>query len=239
MGLMTILRELASVPPETRRNVMRRVGQMLFFDALIALLLFVSAGSLDWRYAWLYTAAMVLIQLGGAFFMPLEVLAERGSKKENTEKWDRVVTGLILPSFLSLYLVAGLDFRWHWSPESGMAWHLGAVLFFILGCALEMWAMAANRFFSTAVRIQFDRGHAACTDGPYRYVRHPGYVGMILYYRATPIFLGSLWALMPAAMVAILLVIRTWLEDRTLQKKLPGYTEYAARVRFRLVPGVW
>jgi protein-S-isoprenylcysteine O-methyltransferase Ste14 len=236
---MTSLREWGNVPPETKRNVIRRVGTMLFFDTLIALLLFASAGRFDWLYAWLYTAVFVLIQLSGAFFMPLEVLAERGSKKENAEKWDRVVTGLILPSFLSVYLVAGLDFRWHWSAEWGTARHLAAALVFILGCALEMWAMAANRFFSTAVRIQLDRGHVACTDGPYRYVRHPGYVGMILYYGATPVFLGALWALIPAAMVAILLVVRTWLEDKTLQKKLPGYTEYAARVRFRLVPGIW
>jgi protein-S-isoprenylcysteine O-methyltransferase Ste14 len=218
---------------------MRRAGQMVVFDALIALLLFVSAGSIDWGYAWFYTAAMVLIQLGGAFFMPLEVLAERGSKKENTEKWDRLVTGLILPSFLSMYLIAGLDFRWHASPQLGIALHLGAVLIFILGCALEMWAMAANGFFSTAVRIQFDRGHMVCSDGPYRYVRHPGYVGMILYYAATPIFLGSLWALIPASIVGILLVARTWLEDRTLHQKLPGYGEYAAHTPFRLVPGVW
>jgi protein-S-isoprenylcysteine O-methyltransferase Ste14 len=212
---------------------------MVLFDSLIALLLFAAAGTIHWLYAWLYTASMVLIQLGGAFFMPLEVLAERGSKKENAEKWDKVVTGLILPSFLSVYLVAGLDFRWHWSPELGTAWHLGAVLIFILGCALEMWAMAANRFFSTAVRIQFERGHAVCSDGPYRHVRHPGYAGMVLYYGVTPVFLGSLWALIPASIVAILLVTRTWLEDRTLQEKLAGYGEYTERVRFRLVPGVW
>jgi len=236
---MNTLRELAGAPPETKRNVMRRVGQMVIFDCLIALLLFASAGSLDWQYAWLYTAVMVLIQLGGAFFMPLAVLAERGSKKENTEKWDRVVTRLIIPSFLSVYLVAGLDFRWHWSADLATAWHLGAALIFILSCALEMWAMRANRFFSTEVRIQFERGHVVCSSGPYRYVRHPGYVGIILYYGISPIFLGSLWALIPASMAAILLVARTWLEDRTLQKKLPGYTEYAARVRFRLVPGVW
>lgn len=236
---MRTLRELASAPPETRRNVMRRVGQKVFFDGLIALLLFASAGSLDWPYAWLYIAVMLLIQLGGAFFMPLDVLAERGSKKETSEKWDRVVTRLIIPSFLSVYLVAGLDFRWHGSAELAVAWHLGAVLIFILGCALEIWAMRANRFFSTAVRIQFERGHVVCCGGPYRYVRHPGYAGMILYYGISPIFLGSLWALIPASLVAILLVTRTWLEDTTLQKKLSGYTEYAARVRFRLVPGVW
>jgi len=236
---MKNLREMASAPPETRRNLLRRVGQMLFFDSLIAVLLFASAGRLDWPYAWLYTALMVSIQLSGAFFMPLEVVAERGSKKENAEKWDRVVTGLIVPGFLGVYLVAGLDFRWRWSPDLAVAWHIGAELLFILGCALEIWAMHANRFFSTAVRMQLDRGHAVCSSGPYRYVRHPGYVGMILYYGVSPIFLGSLWALIPAAMTGMLFVVRTRLEDRTLREKLPGYAEYAARVRFRLLPGVW
>jgi len=212
---------------------------MVFFDSVIALLLFASAGSLEWLYGWLYIAVFMLIQLGGAFFMPLEVLAERGSKKENTEKWDRIVTRLIIPNFLGVYLVAGLDTRWHWSADLATGWQLVAALIFILGCVLEMWAMHANRFFSTEVRIQFDRGHVVCSSGPYRYVRHPGYVGIILYYGISPIFLGSLWALIPASMVVILLVIRTWLEDRTLQEKLPGYAAYAARVRYPLLPGVW
>jgi protein-S-isoprenylcysteine O-methyltransferase Ste14 len=207
---------------------------------MMALLLFVSAGSFTWGYAWLYTAVMLLIQVGGAlFFMPLDVLAERGSKKENPEKWDRLVTGLILPTFLSIYLVCGLEYRWHWSAELAAAWRIGAVLLFILGCAVEIWAMRANRFFSTDVRLQFDRGHVVCSDGPYRYVRHPGYVGMILYYGVSPIFLGSLWALIPALLIGFLLVVRTGLEDRTLQEKLPGYAQYAQRVRFRLLPGVW
>ena len=236
---MKALRAFENAPPETRHNVLRRVGQMLFFDSLIALLLFASAGTLNWGYAWMYTAAFIGSQLVGAFFMPLDVVAERGSKKENTERWDSLVTRLIVPCFLGVYLVAGLDFRWHWSANLATAYHLAAALIFLLGCGLEMWAMRTNHFFSSTVRIQFDRGHAVCSSGPYHYVRHPGYVGIILYFGMSPLFLGSLWAFLPALLISILLVIRTTLEDRTLHDKLPGYKEYAARVRFRLVPGIW
>lgn len=237
---MKTMKDMGSVSPETRRNVARRVGQMVFFDGLIALLLFLSAGRVDWLYGWLYTIAFVLLQLIGALFLPVEIVAERGSrKKENVEPWDRTVTRLLLVAFLSIYLVAGLDVRWGWSGEMATLWHLGAGVLFILGGALEMWAMRVNRFFSTDVRIQLDRGHVVCSSGPYSFVRHPGYLGMILMYAVSPIFLGSLWALIPGLIIAILFVVRTRLEDKTLQMKLPGYTAYADRVRFRLLPGVW
>ena len=237
---MKTIKDLAGAPAEMKRNIARRIGLLVFFDCLIVLLLFASAGTVDWLYGWLYTLAFVLLQLSGAFFMPLDVISERGSKKkENVEPWDRTVTRLLLGAFLGIYLVAGLDFRWGWSGEMATVWHLGAAILFVLGGALEMWAMRVNRFFSTDVRIQFDRGHVVCSNGPYSFVRHPGYLGMILMYGVSPIFLGSLWALIPALITAILFMIRTQLEDRTLQTKLPGYLAYAARVRFRLLPGVW
>lgn len=236
---MKNLKELASASPVIKHNFARRIGQMVFFDLLIALFLFSCAGSLDWRIAWFYTVCMVLIQLFGAFILPLEIIAERGSKKTYQENWDKIITRLILPFFFGIYLVSGFDFRWQWSPGYSLAWHLVAVFIFSMGGLLELWAMRTNRFFSTTVRIQFDRGQVVCSNGPYKYVRHPGYLGFILYYAVTPIFLGSLWALIPAAMVVVLLVVRTKLEDRTLQDKLSGYKEYADRVRFRLFPGIW
>lgn len=236
---MKNLKALADASPQTRRNIYRRVGQMVLFDGLFALVLFVSAGSAGWLWGWLYIGLMVAIELTGAFLMPLDVVAERGSKKENTEAWDRLLTRLILVFFLGIYLVAGLDYRWGWSITYAAVWHIAAALLFVLGCLLEMWAMYANRFFSTDVRLQFDRGHSVCSSGPYKYVRHPGYSGIMLYYGVTPLLLGSLWALLPALAAAILLVIRTVLEDRTLRAKLSGYSEYAARVRWRLLPGIW
>jgi protein-S-isoprenylcysteine O-methyltransferase Ste14 len=99
--------------------------------------------------------------------------------------------------------------------------------------------MLTNAFFSCTVRIQEERGHVVVSEGPYRYVRHPGYVGFIVSGLVTPIVLDSLWALVPAALAASLLVFRTSLEDSTLRKELSGYDEYAGRVRYRLLPGVW
>lgn len=236
---MNNLKALSGVSPEVKHNLVRRVLQMLFFNVLIALILFVSAGTTSWSYGWSYLVAMVLIQLTGAFLLPLDMMAERGAKKENTEKWDKVITGSMLPALLGIYLVSGLDQRWGWSPHFSTTWQQTGAALFILGCALDLWAMYSNHFFSTTVRLQFDRGHEVCSRGPYQFVRHPGYTGMLLYYLMTPIFLGSLWALIPAGLIAVLFILRTRLEDKTLQIRLSGYKEYAARVRYRLLPGVW
>ncbi|MBC7224324.1 MAG: isoprenylcysteine carboxylmethyltransferase family protein, partial [Anaerolineae bacterium] len=107
------------------------------------------------------------------------------------------------------------------------------------GLGLATWAMASNPFFSAFVRIQRERGHRVVADGPYRYVRHPGYLGAIVFQMAIPLALGSLWALLPSGVAAALYVARTVLEDRTLQEELAGYREYAQKVRHRLLPGLW
>jgi protein-S-isoprenylcysteine O-methyltransferase Ste14 len=233
------LKKLANSQPGIRHNIMRRLGQVVSTFILIALILFISAGSLDWLYAWLYMAVYLLVLLIGSLILPLELIAEQGSKKENVEKWDTVLSRLIILSSLGMFLVAGLDFRWRWSSKLATGLHLGSIFIFILGCALVFWAMSANRFFSTDVRFQFERGHIVCSSGPYKYVRHPGYLGMILYILVSPIFLGSLWAMIPALMIVSLFVTRTWLEDKTLLQKLPGYGQYAARIRYHLLPWLW
>ena len=114
-----------------------------------------------------------------------------------------------------------------------------ALVVAVLCYALIVWAMAANAFFSKVVRIQDDRGHTVATGGPYRIVRHPGYVGGILFELATPIMLGSWWALIPGGFTALFFVVRTALEDKTLHEELPGYAEYAQQTRYRLLPGIW
>ena len=136
--------------------------------------------------------------------------------------------------------VAALDGgRYHWSPPlSPVVYSVGYVLL-AFGYVLMLWAMWTNRFFSAVVRIQTDRGHAVVQEGPYRFVRHPGYVAITPLLAATPFALGSFWALIPAGLGVVLFVIRTALEDAALQRELPGYAEYARKVRYRLVPGVW
>jgi len=138
-----------------------------------------------------------------------------------------------------MLLVAGFDDRWGWSPRLAVAVQVAGFAAVALGDVLFAWAMASNQFFSSVVRIQQDRGHTVQTGGPYRFVRHPGYVGTIVPALATPLALGSLWAFIPAALLSAVIVVRTALEDKTLQDELAGYAEYAQRTRYRLLPGVW
>jgi protein-S-isoprenylcysteine O-methyltransferase Ste14 len=140
---------------------------------------------------------------------------------------------------LARYIVAGLDQRYGWTGSFPLAAQIVALAVCALGYALVVWATAANAFFSQIVRIQSECGHAVVTGGPYRYVRHPAYVGAILYELAAPVLLASWWALIPSGLNAILLVLRTALEDRTLQTGLTGYADYARQVRHRLLPGIW
>lgn len=221
------------------KNIAKRIATVLFWFFVESVLLFVSAGTIKWLWAWVLIGAYLCLLVINSFIMPREVIEERGRKKENVKKWDRVLTGLGAIPMIGVYIVAGLDFRFHWSAEPGTGVHVISLLVFLLGFMFTTWAMMSNRFFSTMVRLQTDRGHAVATGGPYRFVRHPGYVGFIITAMTLPLILGSLYGLIPGALSCVFLIIRTALEDRTLQKELEGYTEYAKRVRYRLLPYVW
>jgi len=136
-------------------------------------------------------------------------------------------------------LIAGLDALLDWSPSFSLPVKILALVLILGGYALSSYALIENRFFSGMVRIQADRGHQVVSSGPYRWMRHPGYAGALLTYLATPLFLDSGWAILPTLFTTGLYVLRTALEDRTLQKELPGYAEYARRVQYRLLPGIW
>jgi protein-S-isoprenylcysteine O-methyltransferase Ste14 len=168
------------------------------------------------------------------------MIAERSRIQPGTKKWDIALTTLaasLLP--MVTWTVAGLDQRFGWTRPLPLALQLSAFAVVVLGFALVTWAMASNEFFSALVRIQHERGHFVSSSGPYRIIRHPGYVAAMLFGLASPLMLGSLWALIPAGLSALLYVIRTVLEDRTLHEELAGYREYAQRVRHRLLPAVW
>jgi len=142
--------------------------------------------------------------------------------------------------FLAILGVASLDAgRHHWTAPLPVPAYVAAYMALVLAYGIVLWAMWTNRFFSSVVRIQTDLGHHVVQDGPYRFVRHPGYVGAILLGLASAVVLGSLWSLIPAGLMAMLVTVRTALEDATLQRELPGYSEYARKVRYRLMPGVW
>ncbi len=223
------------------RGVVKRAFQVVFGGLLLTVFMLVPAGRLDWWPAWAFTA----IYFGGIVFNALfvmrgdlELMAERGETKENTQGWDKTVSGVITFFTLLTLVVAGLDERVGWS-RMAPAVQVFAGLWVVLGFLVVSWSMSANRFFARVVRIQDDRGQAVCSTGPYRFVRHPGYVGMCIYSLALPFMLGSWWAVVPGVLTVAGFVVRTALEDRMLQAELPGYREYAARVRYRLAYGIW
>lgn len=224
---------------DLKDRVLKRMRQVVVQMLVIAVTMFASAGRLDWVWAWAYLGAGLGILALNLLILPRELMAERGQPRENVKDWDRVLASLTLLPILGLLIVAGLDERFDWSPQLSVAFHLVSLIFFLLGQGLFSWAMASNKFFSTLVRIQEERGHLVATGGPYCYVRHPGYMGMIVTLLATGLVLGSLWSLIPSGLAALLLIVRTVLEDRTLREELAGYADYAARVRYRLLPGVW
>ena len=169
------------------------------------------------------------------------MLAERArfTEHENVKPWDKLLSLLVVLGNGSIPLVAGLDALFGWSTSFSLTLKILALMIILTGFALTTYALVENRFFSSMVRIQTDRGHQVVSSGPYRWMRHPGYTGGILTYLATPIFLDSNWAFLASLVITILLIVRTALEDRTLQTELAGYNEYAEEVRFRLLPGVW
>jgi protein-S-isoprenylcysteine O-methyltransferase Ste14 len=233
-----------AAPPEaepgTRTLVRRRVVQLGVFVLVQAAVLFLVSGDPGWTNAWVYLGSYVgLIALTALVVRDPELFAERARLKKGAKGWDKVI-GVFFAIFgLGLLVVAALDRRFGWSPSTPIALVVSGLAVFLAGFGLATWAMASNRFFSSVVRIQADRGHTVATGGPYRFVRHPGYAGFIAGSFGAALLLGSRWALLPALLSAVLLVVRTVLEDRTLRAELPGYAEYAARVRHRLLPHVW
>jgi len=209
---------------------------------LLGVALFWSAGQIDWWPAWaliavmlVWIAAMAMVILR---FNP-DLLAERLGPRQGGKSWDMAIMSVVGLLGLARLIVAGLDQRHGWTGDFSLAAQIAALVVCALGYALGVWATASNAFFSQIVRIQTERGHTVATGGPYRYVRHPAYVGTILFELAVPVLLASWWALIPGGLNAILLVLRTALEDRTLQAELPGYADYARQVRHRLLPGLW
>jgi protein-S-isoprenylcysteine O-methyltransferase Ste14 len=212
---------------------------------MLPLVLFLAAGRLDWTMGWVYVGLsffFTAVSRGIALRKNPDLLVERGRslEAEDVKSWDRALVGLVaLYGPLVTLVVAGLQQRFGWEPRISLTLQLIALALVVLSYLVSTWAMAVNRFFSAFVRIQKDRGQTVVTDGPYRWVRHPAYAASIPAFLATPVMLDAFWALIPAVPVVVGTVVRTALEDRTLQEELEGYAAYAQRVRYRLLPGVW
>jgi protein-S-isoprenylcysteine O-methyltransferase Ste14 len=228
-------------PPRERVNRRRLVGFLLGVPAYFALLMFLPAGTWAWAKGWLFigvflgTLAAVALLL---WRVNPEVVVARTNLYEGTKRWDKILLGFLFPAVYAIVPEAALDERFRWCPLPWWACGIGYAMF-LAGMAIITWAEAVNNFFEVTVRIQADRGQKVIDSGPYAVMRHPGYVGAILFFVGTAVCLGSLWALVPAGLASALLILRTCWEDQTLQAELPGYQEHARRVRSRLIPGVW
>ncbi len=212
---------------------------------LAPLVLLLAGGEAAWFAAWAYTVLAIVAVIGSrliALKVSPEMLVERSRAGEvqGVPAWDRMLVFIVaLAGPLATVLVAGLDHRFRWPPHFALATQVTGGVVLALAYAFSSWAMVSNRFFSAVVRIQAERGHQVVRSGPYAIVRHPAYAGGILAMLVTPLMLDAAWSIVPAACVAAAMIVRTALEDRTLQERLPGYREFCSSVRFRLIPGVW
>ena len=224
--------------PSKAKIILRTVITILFSLAVI----FIPAGTLNWPEAWLFLFLYFSFVTGALIWMKKNssgLLKERMSRKKEVKSWDKKFMIAYSFSLIFLLVVPGLDaIRFQWSDVPLIIKVLGFIGY-LPSTALAFWAMKENAYASDVVRIQEERGHTVCTSGPYQYVRHPMYSGVILIMLCYPLSLGSLYTFIPASIIIFLFMLRTSLEDRTLLKELPGYKEYTQKVRFRLFPGVW
>ena len=222
----------------TASFLVRFIGLLL----LLLGLLFIPAGRLDWWEAWLFVlvyAIFILVYLLRALRKDPDQIIERSHTSKNVKSWDKTILSIYTILLVVMLVVASLDAgRFRWAPVSLVMEIIGWLGFCLAG-SLIWWTASVNTFLSRQVRIQEERGHHAVTTGPYHYVRHPMYDGVILFIICIPLILGSAWALLPAGWIAVLFVVRTALEDKTLREELTGYREYADKVRYRLLPGIW
>lgn len=219
----------------------RRILQVILTLAIAVVLVFIAAGSITFLWGWIYlgTSAVALI-FGAAYVLKRnpQAINERGRPAEGQKGWDKVLMAIYIPLFLGVYILSGLDARFGWS-QVPLWLHLLGVTFTLASSALTYAAMAHNKYLALYVQVSQERGHQVATSGPYRYVRHPMYLSLIFSWPALALLFGSYWALVPGILASGLIVLRTALEDRTLQAELPGYSDYARQVRYRLLPGVW
>ncbi len=222
--------------------VIKRMAVVLSATAGLSLVAFAAAGTFAWTRGWaLLTLNLALLALGFVLMSHFNpgLLEARSAKHAGVKPFDRVISGIYSALVFAVPVVAGLDavrFRWSALPVGSL---YAGIALYLLGGALISGAVVSNPWLETQVRIQEDRGHRVAAGGPYRFVRHPMYAGIVAQYLGIPSVLGSAWACVPAFLIVALLVVRTVLEERTLRAELPGYEEYTQRTRYRLAPLVW
>ena len=229
------------MPDTSFRVVGKALIQLVVTVAVIWVLLFASAGTIDWPRAWWFMAAFVvaiLVAVAVLYRMNPEIFAARSRIQPGTKLWDYIFITLVIGGMTLILPVAGFDKRLGGANAPDWVVVVGYVLF-VISFIGQTWPQAVNRHFEPGVRIQEDRGQTVIDTGPYAYVRHPGYISGSLLALSIALVLGSWWALVPVAVVIVGLAVRTVFEERTLRAELAGYTDYTRRVKWRWVPGVW
>ena len=218
---------------------------MILTYLLMPLVLFLSAMDLHWWQGWAYSVIILSTGICSRFLAEKRhpgLMAERFKfgKGQNVKPWDKVLAPLMGFSLtFPLLIIAGLDHQFGWSHIFPTWVNIIGLILVALGYSFASWAIVENQFFSIMMRVQLERGHKVCDSGPYRIVRHPGYAGNILPLIGITFALNSVWTIIPALLALIVTVIRTTLEDQALHEELRGYREYASRVRYRLIPGIF
>lgn len=213
------------------------IGTLVFFAVI-----FVSAGRFWYWQGLVYVVIgfFMFILTHTAFRIDSDLTNERSKPGVGAKKWDKIILGLSFLATIGMYIIAGFDSgRFHWSPDFHVSLYVLGIIFTILGQLLFLIAQKQNKFFSSTVRIQSDRGHTVCETGLYKFVRHPAYMGSLIQCIGFPLLFDSLWSIIPVALSIILLITRTCLEDITLKNELQGYSEYALKTRYRLIPYLW
>ena len=228
----------------TKLMTPKTIVQLLIVLVVIPLVPMLISGAWDWWEAWAYAFLCILgfvVSRAFASRRHPDLLAERTRSMgmQDAKSWDKILAPMTALGSVIPLIIAGMDKLHGWTQPFAFNIKIASLFVAVLGYVLGSWALIENKFFSGVVRIQTDRGHRVVTTGPYRFIRHPGYAGAFWTYLATPILLDSLWALIPTLLLVGVLVLRTSLEDRTLQAELPGYKEFTQKTRYRLFPGIW
>lgn len=212
-------------------------GTLMFFA-----IIFISAGNIFYWQGWTYVIIgfFMFIMNFTLFKLDPGLLEERSKPGEGAKTWDKLVLLLTLLSTILMYIIAGLDSgRFHWSPDFHWSIYIFGIILTVVGQLFFLVAQKQNKFFSSTVRIQTDRGHTVCESGLYKFVRHPAYLGSIIQAIGFPLLFGSLWCILPVSISIVLLMTRTHLEDKTLKNELKGYAEYSVKTRYKLIPFIY
>jgi protein-S-isoprenylcysteine O-methyltransferase Ste14 len=213
------------------------IGTLIFFSVI-----FISAGQFIYWQGLVYVGIGIIMVILNftALRLDSDLLKERAKPGEGVKKWDKLILGLSFLVTIGMYITAGLDSgRFHWSPDFHWSIYTAGIILTASGQLLFLIAQKQNKFFSSTVRIQAERGHTVCESGLYKVVRHPAYMGSVIQTLGLPLLFGSLWSIIPVIILLILLIARTGLEDRTLKAELKGYPEYSLKTKYRLIPFVW